>query len=306
MEKKNFFNSESICQLRFSEAGYCFHVCTQENLPVLFHNDEKLKAVMNVIALICICSPEVKVYTFSVMGNHIHLLATGQTEAVRGFSQSVIKRLALHPLLRESQGDILKMEPRLHPIKDLNNIRNVIAYIHRNGPLVNPDESVFTYEWGCGRFYFNREAKARYKECRHLVGQVEKRILTKSHKLDNIDNIFTLDGYISPLCYCKVEEAELFFKDARQYFYKIAKNVESQKDIAAIIGENIFYTDYDLMDIVASACKKKFGVSNSSVLAPKDKMDLARILHYEYNAGNKQIARLLKLNLETISSMFPK
>lgn len=306
MEKKDYFNLERLCQFRFLEAGRCFHVCTRENLPVLFHDDEKFKAVMNVIALICICSPEVKVYTFSVMGNHIHFLVAGETETVRNFSQSIIKRIAVHPLLRVFQGDILKMEPRLHPINDLNNIRNVIAYIHRNGPLVNPDESVFTYEWGSGRFFFNRDAKARYKDCSHMAGQVEKRVLTKSHKLDNIDNIFTLDGYISPLCYCKINEAELFFRDARQYFYKIAKNVESQKDIASIIGENIFYTDYDLIDIVAFACKKKYGVSNTSVLAPEDKMDLAKTLHYEYNAGNKQIARLLKLNLEIISSMFPK
>lgn len=306
MEKKDYFALESICQLRFQEAGPCFHVCTQEDLPIVFHNESEFKASMNVIALVCICCPEVKVYTFAVMDNHLHFLAAGREEVILDFAGRIIRRLALHPSLRESCGDILKMTPKVHPIENVENLRNVIAYIHRNGPLVNPDESAFSYEWGAGRFFFNREAKARFRESSHLARQVEKRSLTKSHYLDHAGDVFVLDGYISPLCYCKVGEAELFFRNNRQYFYKVSKNIESQRDIAKTIGETIFYTDYDLIDVVTSACRKKYGVRNTAELNRESKIELAKTLRYEYNAGNKQISRLLKISMETVSMLFSK
>ena len=34
-------------------------------------------------------------------------------------------------------------------------------------------------------------------------------------------------------------------------------------------------------------------------------MELARRLHFDYNADNKKIARLLKLNLYVLDEMFP-
>ena len=130
--------------------------------------------------------------------------------------------------------------------------------------------------------------------------------MTRSHRLDNVRDIIVMDGYISPLCYCRVQEAESIFINNRQYFYLISKNIESQKEIAKLIGENIFYTDYDLFDIIASVCRKDFGGRNSSELKPEEKLSIARTLHYEYNAGNKQISRLLKIPVEAISSMFPR
>jgi hypothetical protein len=36
------------------------------------------------------------------------------------------------------------------------------------------------------------------------------------------------------------------------------------------------------------------------------KQELAALLHYEYNAGNKQIQRMLRLDATVVSAMFPQ
>lgn len=304
MKMNDFTTLENMCQFNFLEAGECFHVCTQENLPTVFHNEEEFKVAMNMVAMVCLMHPEVKVYTFSIMANHLHFVAAGSGADVQSLADEIVSCMASHPLLTGSKRTISQMAPRLHPVDNLDYLRNVIAYVNRNGPLVDPKENVFSYEWGTGKYFFNREAKLRYKESSHLAGQTEKRKLMRSHQLDKIGQINVLDGYVSPLYYCRAEEAELFFRDSRQYFYKVSKNIESQKEIAGIIGESIYYTDYDLIDVITASCNKKFGVKNASELTPKDKIELAKSLHYDYNASNKQISRLLKLSIDTVSMLF--
>lgn len=49
-----------MCQFRVMEAGSCFHVCSQENHPVLFHNEEEFKAAMNVVAFAAFLSQGLK------------------------------------------------------------------------------------------------------------------------------------------------------------------------------------------------------------------------------------------------------
>ena len=124
MEKRDFAALENMCQLRFREAGSCFHVCTQENLPVIFHGEQEMKNAMNIVAFTAFMFPEIKIFTFEVMVNHFHLVVAGQDFRVKVFAMALIKKLAFHPELKRSRDIILKMAPKLHPIDSLNNFRN--------------------------------------------------------------------------------------------------------------------------------------------------------------------------------------
>lgn len=306
MEKRDFVMLENMCQLRFKEAGSCFHVCTQENLPVVFHGNQEFRAAMNSVAFAAFTFPEVTLFTFEIMINHLHLVLAGLENKVEEFSNALLKKLAYHPELKNSRGDILQMEAKRHPVNSLDNLRNVIAYTNKNGAVVSPDENVYTYKWGANRYFYNREAKNRYLENGHPASQEEKRKLFRSHRLDKVNNVIVLDDYISPLCYCAIQKAEEFFSSNRQYFFKVSKGVETHKEIATIIGESIFYTDYDLIDVIASACRRDYGVRTSSELKPEAKLEIAKFLHYEYNAGNKQISRLMKIPVDTLSALFSR
>lgn len=43
----------------------------------------------------------------------------------------------------------------LKSVCDLRTLRNTIVYVNRNGYVVNPAYTPFSYPWGTGRYYFN-------------------------------------------------------------------------------------------------------------------------------------------------------
>lgn len=305
MEKKDFAALETMCQQRFNETGPCFHVCSQENHPLLFHNDEEFKAAMNIVAFVAFLFPDIYIYTFEIMGNHFHFAISGTKERIRLFIKAFITKLASHPLLSAASSDINALSFKRHTINDLSNLRNVISYTNRNGAVVNPDENVFTYRWGANRFFFNREAKLRYGECSRNATSREKRAMFHSAQLDSNHSVKTLDGYVSPLCYCHIDEAESFFRNSRHYFYNASRNIESMNDIAKDIGENLFYSDEDLYQHIRTECSKKYRCNSISLLPPESKIELAKELHYNFNSGNKQISRLLKMDILVVNTLFP-
>ena len=306
MEKSEFARLESLCQRRFLEAGNYFHVCSQENHPVLFHNEEEFKAAMNIVAFAAFLFHDVRIFTFEIMANHFHFALSGEKSMIDRFLKVFVSKLASHPILTGSSRDLRNMSFAIHPINGLDNLRNVIAYINRNGPVVNPNESVFTYEWGANRYFFNREALLRFESCGKRTTFRERRKLFRSDGFTNEENIIVLDGYVSPLCYCRITEAQMFFRHNRHYFFSASRNIEASMEIAKIIGESIFYSDDDLSALVSAKCSKKYNCRTIALLPKEAKIELAKELHFSYNAGNKQICRLLKLELSVVRALFPE
>ena len=49
---------------------------------------------------------------------------------------------------------------------------------------------------------------------------------------------------------------------------------------------------------------KQFGLSPAQ-LSREAKVEIAKTLHYDYNAGNKQINRILKMDINIVNALFP-
>lgn len=114
-----------------------------------------------------------------------------------------------------------------------------------------------------------------------------------------------VDGYFSPMNYCRLDIGEGVFRDARHYFHKLSKEIESYRDIAAMMGDAIFYTDDELNDVVYRICKEQYNGQKATLLGKDEKLSLAKVLHFGYNADNAKIARLLKLPIEVLAALFP-
>lgn len=240
------------------------------------------------------------------MGNHLHFAMGGMREQILEFIHFLQLKLCAHSALTASSQDIRKLSFKVFKIENLDNMRNVIAYINRNGSVVSSNYSPFSYPWGSNRYFFNPEAVVRYSTCGKEATYAQKRELFRSNLLAKTENIILLDGYVSPLCYCHIEAAEGFFRSCRHYFQCISRNVEAAKDIAKSIGENIFYHDDELYSILASICSKKYGTVSVAELPSTQKTEIAKILHYDYNASNKQISRLLKIGIDVVNLLFPR
>lgn len=238
------------------------------------------------------------------MTNHLHFVFSGEKGRIEELFFVIMKTLKRYYSKTNRQSCILGMKPMIIQIKDLENLRNVIAYVNRNAYVVLPSETPFSYEWGANRYYFGKEAKLRYISSREKIGIRDRREMVSSRRFDSIENLYKLDGYLCPASFCAIEEGEAMFRDAHNYFLKISKNIESHSEIASIIGEQLYYSDEDLFSIVCKLSDERYNVKSPSQLPHKAKLELAKIMHYDYNAGNKQISRMLKIDSAILLSMF--
>lgn len=303
MKSNDFYTLENICLLNFKASDSYYHLHTQENHPVFINNDDDYKSVMNNIAFASFLFPSIKIYTFEVLSNHMHFSVAGDMDEINKWFRTLKVKMSQTLASPGQTAVISSLQMSCHHICDLENLRNVIAYNNKNGSKVVPDSTPFSYPWGANRYYFNPEAKLRYDAMKKTLSVREKRTIVHSGRLDSANGIYIVDGYISPMCFCHIDEGESFFRNARQYFYKLSKNLEADRAIAASIGETLFYTDDDLFIAMTSLCAKKYGKTHNA-LTVTEKMDMAKTLHYDYNAGKKQICRLLKIDLSIISELF--
>lgn len=281
--------------------GQVYNANTPENHPIIFKTEEEFKTAMSILAACAAMCQDVKVYAFQLMNNHIHLVVGGAETDIRKFFDYFVSRLL------KFFGNALNLSGftlKLFPVSDLAYIRNAIAYVNRNGFVVNNDVTPFSYPWGSSRYFFQPFAR-RYEEiCGRAIGVAALRSLMHSRACDHLKDLKFIDGYISPLEFCRIAEAESVFRDAKQYFYIISRNVESNSEIARSIGESIYYTDNDLYGAATKMAKEQFGDYNLKSLSVEAKLKIAKRLHYDYNAGDKQLNRLLGIDLTILRALF--
>lgn len=305
METRDYYRLEEECEFRFRKQGVCYHLCTDENCPVIFHNEQEFKIAMNLVALLAVIEPRVKILTFEIMSNHMHFALCGERECILDWFDRLVMVMKTNPDLVESKHSIATLKAKVIPVDGLENLRNVIAYINRNGFVVDYGCTPYSYPWGANRFFFNSEAKARYDISKTKATMRCKRKMFHSNLTDNISDIYVVDDYVSPLCFCKIELAESFFRSAQHYFAKISRSVESSATIAKEIGESLYYLDTELYSIIAKKCSKEFGNNSPSQLPSTSKIAVAKTMRFEYNASAKQISRILKMDIGAVRRLFP-
>ena len=302
--RANYYDIEKLCQHFFDKLGSVYHLCTPENHPIIFRNSEDFKRGMTLLGIAAIYHKKVRFITFELMNNHIHIIIEGKEYDITEFFEC-FKRLLYKCLHTDGvRPDLNGFTMKLHQINNLENIRNAIAYANRNGSVVDRHVCPFTYPWGSNRYFFNTESKTRYEEQKSIMKMRQKREITQSRKYDKTEDLYLVDGYVCPLSFCHVEYGEHMFRDARHYFAKVSRHIESYDEIAKMIGEQIYYTDDDLFSIACTLSAKEYDCKTPSQLPKDDKIKLARHLIKEYNAGSKQIQRMLKIDAAIMTALF--
>lgn len=304
---KYFTDLELECSAAFQELMPCWHIYSPENHEIIFPDIKAFKAGMSILGIAAKLCPDVIIITFELMSNHLHITAAGTMEAVIRLFAMINKFLAGYLRFRGINGNMTDLEFKVREIKTLDDLRNVICYNNRNGYVVNPDTTPFSYPWGANAYYFNPAAKKRFVESqKEVMSQTRRRELIRCHDSDGMPNApALLDGYACPMDFCDVGLGERLFRNASHYFREISRNVESQRQIATEICERLFYTDDDLFAVVQKTCRDKYGLSRPALLGTEAKTEVANMMHFEYNASNKQISRILKMDIAIVESMYP-
>ena len=301
----SFQSEESRCEYTFRRLGLCWHLYTPENHPIILTCTEDFKAALTLLALCALSFPDIKILTFQWMSNHLHITLAGPEEDIAGLFAMLKKYLGNYLKAQGRNGSLNGWDFKLRAIEDLRDLRNVIAYNNRNGFLVNRLYTPFNYPWGANRYFFNPDARIRFQECKETIRLKTIRNIARSHKLDRFAGIPFLDGTVPPMTFCDITIAETLFRNPRQYFSIVSRSIECMRAIADEIGESFYYTDDDLFSAVIGISQEQYKVRQPSLLPAAAKMEVARKMHFEYNANAKQIARILKVDLSVLGSIFP-
>ena len=104
--------------------------------------------------------------------------------------------------------------------------------------------------------------------------------------------------------FCRVDIGQSVFQDARSYFHSLTRNSEAFSQIASRLKDSVFLTDDEMFMIAARYAETTYA-QKLLMLTPDQKLDLARKLHFEYNATNQQLRRILKLDIPILNELFP-
>ena len=294
-----------------------WHLCTPGKYQsILFRNQADYIQGMNLVALsACKFDKSVGIYAFELMSNHFHFVLEARKEDADAFYQDFYARLRRF-LGRQGRGQELNsISYSLIAIDNETYLRNLIAYVHRNAFLVNLSYTPFSWLWGSNVHIFNDLEPYFHKIYLNTIGKRAKQEMFHTHQVDFPDNYYlissfkekeTTTGYISPACYCKIAECEQLFRNAQQYYFNISRRVESFSDIARELGDTITYTDEEMFSTTTHLLLTKYNKEKIYLLSRNEKIEVAKVLHFNYNAGNDQICRILRLSDTLVDSMFPR
>ena len=295
---------EQSCELTLLNGGPFWHICTDgQSMEIICETDDDYKYAVTVIAVAAALTG-VRILTFQVMSNHIHVIVEALETTCKEFFAEVRRRLRRY---RNSNGRFASFEnfeASYLPIDNLRSLRYEIAYTNRNGYLVNQLHTPFSYPWGGGYLYFNPHAFATDAKPFGDLTRDEKLILCRSRIPDLPAGYMVKDGMILPQSFCAIKYGESLFRDAHQYFSFVSKNYEAYSEIAKKLGDTVFLTDDELFAAISLLAKKKYGDGRVSLLPNNSKIELAKTMRSDYNASEGQIQRMLRLDRGVVSELF--
>lgn len=297
-----FREKEQRCEQTFLNAGQWWHLYTPgKETPLIFKKDDDYRYAINLLARCAIEFPAVHIVAFEVMSNHIHIACCGDYSNILAFFKLFRRRLARY--FSKSQKALPEsFLPNIKQIGDISSARNTIVYINRNGYVVNPSFTPFSYPWGTGKYYFTdfliEDSLGNYstRELRVML-QCDVPAIPSECKIINF--------HIAPSSFYAIKLGVELFRDAHHYFNMVSKNVESYSQLATELDDGEFLTDQELFVEMVKILNDSYAGARLSALSNAQKFDLARTLHFKYHSSNGQIRRLLGLTQYEVDQLFP-
>ena len=302
----SFSEKERICESIFIENGPYWHVFTDgTKMQNIFNSKEDFMTGMWCLAAaLCLCK-DVKLITFELMGNHVHLILAGaKDDCIKAFDLFEARLKKAFPK-RQHALDWSQFKMDILPIESLQALRNEIIYTNRNAFVANPEYTPDSYPWGGGCAYFCPWIKhlttSRFGELPILT----RRALLHTKNIAPFADLRELDSMPFIPSFCDIKLGESMFRDARSYFNSLTRNAEAFSQIASRLKEIIFLTDDELYSAMVSFINREYSVRTVAELSPQQKIDTARHMHFNYNASNQQLRRMLRMDLATLEELLP-
>lgn len=307
MKREKFALLEQRCERFFEECGHFWHMYTPgDNVGIIFSDREELVFGMNLVAICQSQHPGVEILTFELMNNHVHFILSGDKDMCDLFFNNFKKKLHRYFQNKGKYVNLSGFNCNILQIDTLQGLRNEIVYVNRNGYVVNSKCTPYSYPWGAGIFYFNPLLKGALQQLGKKATLTHARRLFKTREEIDTDNFVFCQDTALASSYCNIEKGEMFFRDAHHYFNMLSKSWEAYSAISLKLGDTIFLTDEEMYSAISAYTLKQYNQSRPTNLSPKEKLEMAKVMHNEYHATNRQIKSILKLDISVIQELFPK
>jgi len=239
------------------------------------------------------------------MGNHVHLILAGQREeCIKAFDLFAARLRQAFPK-RQRVIDWNKFKMDILPIGSLQALRNEIIYANRNAFVANPSYTPDSYPWGGGCAYFCPWMKHLTTTPLGELPILTQRALLHTKKIAPFKDLKVIDSIPFIPSFCDIKLGESMYRDARSYFNSLTRNAEAFSQIASRLKDTIFLTDEELYSAICSYINKEYSVKTPAQLSGQQKIDTARHMHFNYNASNQQLRRMLRLDMSILEELFP-
>ncbi|MBQ7195106.1 MAG: transposase [Bacteroidales bacterium] len=294
--------SEDTCEYLFKSGGPYWHLCTPgQSTEILFTEPKDFIFCINLIAIIQ-RETGVKILTFEVMNNHLHFILECPRSVAETFFALLKRRLKRRFRLEGRFVDLQEFECTLIEIDNLRSLRNEIVYVNRNGYLANKVHTPFSYYWGAGRLFFNSAQETGVPFASLSKNEQESILRSRTNtiygELMIDEEMFCIESF------CDIKKAMSLFRNGNHYFFLLSKNYEAYSGIAQRLGDKIVLSDDEIFSVICLTTKKEYSVTSPSMLPPKAKLEIARKMRTEYNASEKQLRRILKLDPGVVKELF--
>ena len=301
-----FAEKEQRCESAFEVNGPFWHLYTDGSAVAdIFQNDEQMREGMIALAVCAAMYRDAEMITFELMSNHVHFIMRGLEIECLEFFRQFKRRLIRRFMTMGRAVDWQRFEAQILGIPTLKDLRNEIVYVNRNAYVANRKYTPFNYPWGGGWAYFTPVIDLLPVASIQDIGARKARELTHFRGVEELTSLrFVGDVPFIP-SFCRVDIGQSMFQDARSYFHALTRNSESFSQVASRLKDSVFLTDDEMFVVAARSAQEMFS-RKLNLLAPDHKIQLATKLHYEYKASNRQLRRILNLDLALLNELFPQ
>ena len=302
----SFLEKEKICENIFRDNGPYWHLYTDgTKMQNIFCCEDDFKAGMWCIATAMHLCKDVQMLTFELMSNHTHLILAGVKEdCIKAFDLFATRLKKSFPK-RQHIIDWSQFKMDILPIDNLQALRNEIIYANRNAFVANPAFTPESYPWGGGCAYFSPWLKYLLTiPLGNRPIQIHRELL-HTKKIAPFADLREINSIPFIPSFCNIRLGESMFRDARSYFTSLTRNAEAFSQIASRLKDSVFLTDEELFSVLCSHINKEYSIKAPSELSAQQKIDTARHMHFNFNASNQQLRRMLRMDIVILEELFP-
>lgn len=304
IENRQIKDGQRDVERSFRQNGPFYHVSSKPlETSIIFGDEEEKKTALTLLAITC-AELDAEVLAYALMSNHFHLLLRNRDPLL--FYNSFVGKLESFLVRHGHPGIKLPFDPTVVKVESLRQFRNVVAYIIRNEYVVNPKVNPLSSIWCSGYLYFNSFIDAfhyLYKSPDKLSIDA-RRILTKTRNLALPANVKIWNNSVAPSSFVNFKLVEHLYGNTWCFFRHVFKDVEAQIETAIALGETPLTPDEEMIRTVYSICMQNWGMAVSE-LSSSQKMELMKIMKYDYKCSNAQISRIAGIKPSEVDRFFP-